>query len=145
MKRHPSLAPLSRQHHPALMLSQLLKKNAPAYKGLPTDTEGKMLYATQFYHSDLVPHFADEEKVFDKLKNISPLLDVAIKEIVEEHVLLHQMFKDIPGQMDAAAYLDVLGHKLEKHIRKEDRELFPMIEQLVDEATMSSINDLLNH
>ena len=145
MKRHPSLAPLSRQHHPALILSQLLKKNAPAYKGMPTDTEGKMLYATEFYHSDLVPHFADEEKVFEKLNNISPLLDTAIKEIVEEHVLLHQLFKGIPGQTDAATYMDVLGHTLEKHIRKEDRELFPMIEQLVDEATMVSINDLLNH
>ncbi len=145
MKRHPSLAPLSRQHHPALILSQLLKKNAPAYKGMPTDTEGKMLYATRFYHSDLVPHFADEEKVFEKLNNISPMLDTAIKEIVEEHVLLNKLFKGIPGQPDAVTYLDVLGHTLEKHIRKEDRELFPLIEQLVDEATMISIEHLLNH
>jgi len=145
MKRHPSLAPLSRQHHPALILSQLLKKNAPAYKGMPTDTEGKMLYATRFYQSDLVPHFADEEKVFEKLNNINPLLDAAIKEIVEEHVLLHQLFAGIPGQTDAVTYLDELGHTLEKHIRKEDRELFPMIEQLVDEATMISIDQLLNH
>ena len=145
MKRHPSLAPLSRQHHPALILSQLLKKNAPAYKGMPTDTEGKMLYATRFYHSDLVPHFADEEKVFEKLNNISPMLDTAIKEIVEEHILLHKLFKGIPGQPDAVTYLDVLGHTLEKHIRKEDRELFPLIEQLVDEATMISIEHLLNH
>ena len=145
MKRHPSLAPLSRQHHPALILSQLLKKNAPAYKGMPTDTEGKMLYATRFYQSDLVPHFADEEKVFEKLNNINPLLDAAIKEIVEEHALLHQLFAGIPVQTDAVTYLDELGHTLEKHIRKEDRELFPMIEQLVDEATMISIDQLLNH
>lgn len=145
MKRHPSLAPLSRQHHPALILSQLLKKNAPAYKGMPVDTEGKMLYATQFYQSDLVPHFADEEKVFEKLANISPLLDAAMQETIGEHVLLHQLFNGMPGQTDAETYLDVLGHTLEKHIRKEDRELFPMIEQLVDEATMISIDQLLNH
>ena len=67
MKRHESLAPLSREHHAALLLAQLLKKNAAAYKGMPADTPGKILYAAEFYSSHLIAHFDDEEKVFEKL------------------------------------------------------------------------------
>ncbi len=145
MKRHESLAPLSRQHQAALLLAQMLKKNAPAYKGLPTDTEGKILYAAEFYSSHLITHFTDEEKVFEKLKGLSILLDTAIKEIIADHVLLRKLFEGISNQQDPITYNDTLGHSLEKHIRKEERELFPIIEQLADETTLASIAQLLNH
>jgi hypothetical protein len=48
MKRHLSLQPLSREHHEALLLAQLLKKNAPAYKGLPLNEHEKIAYAVTF-------------------------------------------------------------------------------------------------
>ncbi len=145
MKRHESLAPLSREHHAALLLAQLLKKNAPAYKGMPTDTEGKILYAAQFYSSHLIAHFNDEEKVFEKLKGKTAPLDDAIKKITAEHVMLRKLFEGISNQQDPINYNDTLGHSLEKHIRKEERELFPMIEQSADENTLASIAQLLQH
>ena len=49
MKRHESLAPLSREHHEGLILAQLLKKGAPAYRGLPTDLAGKLSYAREMF------------------------------------------------------------------------------------------------
>ena len=39
MKRHPSLAPYSSDHHRILVVAQLLKKSSPAYRGLPTDVQ----------------------------------------------------------------------------------------------------------
>jgi len=145
MKRHPSLAPLSREHHGGLILSQLLKKNAPAYKGMPTDTAGKITYAIQFYITELLPHFDMEEKIGKELMGINSLLDESITEIVEEHVLLRYLFTGIKGNADAESYLDVLGNTLEKHIRKEERIVFPMIEECVDEAMMERIENLLKH
>ena len=145
MKRHESLAPLSREHHAALLLAQLLKKNAAAYKGMPEDTEGKILYAAGFYSSNLIPHFADEEKVFEKLKGKSVHLDDAIKETIAEHVLLRKLFEEIANQQDPLTFNDTLGRSLEKHIRKEERELFPMIENAADETTLASIAKLLHH
>ena len=65
MKRHEALAPLSREHHEALILAQLLKKGVPAYKGLPTDTAGKISYARQLYADKLRRHFLDEEKILE--------------------------------------------------------------------------------
>ena len=145
MKRHESLAPLSREHHAALLLAQLLKKNAAAYKGMPADTEGKILYAAGFYSSHLIPHFADEEKVFEKLKGKSVHLDDAIKETIAEHVLLRKLFEEIANQQDPLTFNDTLGRSLEKHIRKEERELFPMIENAADETTLAFIAKLLHH
>lgn len=127
------------------MLAQLLKKNAPAYKGMPTDVAGKVLYATQFYNTHLIPHFDAEEMVFEKIKGISALLDDGIKEIIGEHCLLRKLFIKINVQDDMVTYLDLLGHSLYNHIRKEERELFPLIEKEVDETLLLSIAPLLNH
>ena len=142
MKRHPTLAHLSRDHHPALILAQLLKRKAAAYKGLPTDTEGKMHYALEFYQGELISHFGQEEKMMGMLAGINPELDEIQKEIRAEHVLLNSLFTGLRKKEDAVTALDELGNSLDKHIRKEERELFPLIEKSCDEQMMSSIEKL---
>ena len=42
MKRHSSLVPYSQDHHKILVLAQVLKKDVPDYKGMPTDLKGKI-------------------------------------------------------------------------------------------------------
>jgi iron-sulfur cluster repair protein YtfE (RIC family) len=143
MKRHQSLAHLSRDHHPALILAQLLKRNAPAYKGLPTDTAGKLNYAEKFYNEELVTHFAQEEKMMDMLAGLNLELDEKIKQIKAEHIILHNLFTGISKQIDSVTAMDELGTQLDQHIRKEERELFPLIEKSCDEPMMDSIEKLL--
>jgi hypothetical protein len=81
MKRHPSLAHLSREHHGALILARLLQKNAPAYKDLPVDTEGKATYALKFYKEELVRHFEEEESVLKMVIGINGALDLLVQKI----------------------------------------------------------------
>lgn len=145
MKRHPSLVPLSRQHHGALLLAQMLKQSAPDYKGMPVEAEDKTRYALEFYEKDLLPHFADEEAVFEKIKNMDAELDRHLQEVIEEHHLLRRLFSELPMHAGDKAYQDVVGQTLEKHVRREDRELFPMIENVVGEAMMESIAAILIH
>lgn len=142
MKRHPSLAHLSRDHHPALILAQLLKRNTPAYKGMPTDTAGKIAYAKKFYLAELITHFEQEEKMMDMLGGLNPQLDVLIKEIRAEHVQIRQLFSGLENG-DTIIAMDTLGNALDQHIRKEERELFPLIEKSCDRAMMESIEKLL--
>ncbi len=145
MKRHPSLAPLSRQHHGALILAQLLKKAAPAYKGLPTDIKGKAAYAIQFYNNELLQHFAAEEEIIiKKIKGINPELDLLSKEILEEHEALGILFTSISNHGDMATYLDEVGVALENHIRKEERVFFPMVQDRCSETLLSEIAQALN-
>ncbi|MEP7110958.1 MAG: hypothetical protein ABI760_23385 [Ferruginibacter sp.] len=95
MKRHPSLALLSREHHGALILARLLQKNAPVYKELPTDTDGKASYALQFYKKELIRHFDEEEKALRFVIGIKPALDLLVRTIFREHQELHALFKSI--------------------------------------------------
>ncbi|WP_069658426.1 hemerythrin domain-containing protein [Arcticibacter eurypsychrophilus] len=143
MKRHPSLAHLSREHHGALILSKLLQKDAPAYKGLPTGLDEKAVYALNFYKEDLVEHFAEEEKILKMVIGIQPALDVMIETIFSEHQELHSLFKLINNNPDLAAHLNETGKKLEEHVRKEERELFPMIQETCTEEMMIAIDKSL--
>ena len=139
MKRHSSLVSLSREHHEALILSRLLQKDAPLYKGMPTDIQGKALYAVQFYNDHLVAHFKDEEKVLEMATGINNKLDFLIQNIIREHQDLHKMFSEIKSNPDMPTHLDTLGKELEAHIRKEERELFPLIQETCSEEVLDSI------
>ena len=139
MKRHPSLAHLSRDHHGALLLARLLQQNAPVYKGLPTDTSGKVKYAEKFYAAELIPHFLAEEKALDLITGINKSLDLLVQTIILEHKELHHRFTNIPTGTNLELYLDAAGKALETHIRKEERELFPMIQEHCGEVLMQQI------
>jgi hemerythrin-like domain-containing protein len=125
------------------MLAQLLKQNAPAYKGLPTGTAGKVQYAETFYRDELINHFEQEEKMMDLLAGMTLELDEKIREIKAEHNILHTQFSDLAKQEDTIVAMDTLGHQLDKHIRKEERELFPLIEKTCDEKMLKTIEKIL--
>ncbi|MDB5278248.1 MAG: Hemerythrin cation binding domain protein [Ferruginibacter sp.] len=144
MKRHPSLAHLSRDHHGALLLARLLQKNAPVYNGLPADVAGKAAYALNVYHKELVPHFAAEEHILQWVTGINGQLDLLVQTIYREHQELHQLFSNFPAEPALESYLDTTGKALEIHIRKEERELFPLMQEWCNEATMDKINSYLS-
>ncbi len=145
MKRHSSLAILSREHHDALILAQLLKKGAAAYKGLPTDLDGKAAYAGRIYKDKLKTHFEEEEQVvIRKIKGTNADLDKMAGEITEEHKELRSSFEAIKNTKDLAPYLDKLGHALEQHIRKEERNFFPLIQELCSEQQLTEIEKELS-
>jgi iron-sulfur cluster repair protein YtfE (RIC family) len=139
MKRHEALAPLSREHHDALILAQLLKKNAPVYKGLPQLPEDKAKYATDFYHSNLQKHFKQEEQMLEKVKQYDSKIAEITPEIVYEHEQLKQLFISLDKTADLETIMDTLGKALEAHVRKEERILFPLIQEHCPEEILNSI------
>ena len=144
MKRHPALTHLSREHHSALILARLLQKNAPEYRSLPTSTDGKAQYGLKFYTDGLIKHFEKEEKVLKLVAGINAALDLLVQTIVQEHKELHILFKSINNYPDKTAHLHDLGKALEIHIRKEERELFPLIEETCSENLMTKIDNSLS-
>ncbi len=144
MKRHESLAPLSREHHLALILAQLCKKDAPVYKDLPTTVAGKAKYALDFFNADLSNHFKKEEKLFREVRMFHPLIAGLTDEIIVEHNVLTELFISLEKPVDTEAVLHQLGSELEKHIRKEERELFPLIEKYCPENILAKIQDLIS-
>jgi iron-sulfur cluster repair protein YtfE (RIC family) len=146
MKRHESLAPLSREHHEGLILAQLLKKGAPAYRGLPTDLAGKLSYAREMFERILEGHFMLEEKMLDMLSGQHGDIDTMAAQIREEHQRLVSRFHEL-SFLDASLEnrLDELGHELEAHIRTEERILFPAMQERCSSNELESIGLLIEN
>ncbi|AFN74871.1 Hemerythrin HHE cation binding domain protein [Melioribacter roseus P3M-2] len=144
MKRHPSLVELSKEHHDGLILAQILKKDAPAYRDLPSDREGKRKYALQFYREDLVKHFYKEEKILLPFcSGISPELDKLFQRMLEEHKRLEKLFDKLKNESDYENAMHEIGKLLDDHIRMEERELFESVQKHLDEEKLSLLSQKL--
>ena len=139
MKRHKALAPLSREHHDALILAQLLKKNTPAYRGLPTAPKEKAVFALGMFTTTLQQHFIKEEFMLDKVNEYHDEIKNLTLEIVQEHKQLTATFMSLESGNDLEETLDTLGKALERHIRKEERILFPLIQQYCPNEILNAI------
>lgn len=145
MKRHEALAPLSREHHGALILAQLLKNVTTVYKGLPADVIGKAAYAIRFYNEELAKHFKDEKDiVIATITGMDAALDTLANEIIAEHKELQTLFTTINVASDLSAHLEKIGNTLEQHIRKEERIFFPLVQQLCNQAQLAAIEKALS-
>lgn len=114
--RHPALIPLSREHHYALVFGRSLKRGDHAD---PAWVRRWISKARRFYDLDLRAHFAAEEEVLfpaSRAFNLGPLVD----ELVAEHRALERLIDE--GRLCELADL------LEAHIRKEERQLFDVLD-----------------
>lgn len=120
LERHPLLRPVSREHHDGLLLCWKIRE------GLERGTEVWRIqeYCTHFFTARLLPHFAvEEEAVFPILGTSHPLIARAM----EEHRRLTHLFISAGITADA---LPAIAKELADHIRFEERQLFPLIEEV---------------
>jgi len=144
MKRHEALAPLSRDHHGTLILAQLMKKNAPLYNGLPDNAKDKARYATEQFETHIRQHFQLEEAMLEKVKHIHPSIKILAAEIEAEHRVLTLLFQLLANTNDSEITMNELALKLTDHIRKEERILFPLLQQHCSEEVLADIHELLH-
>ena len=137
MRRHDSLKFLSQDHHHGLMLAQLIRKGAPEYRTLPNTPEEKKEYTIQFYRDHLSKHFSEEENIlFPFIKGKNNSIDEMIYDLIKEHNLINDIIITLDDNPDFEIKLDRLGGLLNSHIRKEERELFPKIQQEFNEKDL---------
>lgn len=142
MKRHESIAPLSREHHANLILAQLLKSDVEDYKGLPSSPEDKRTYALDIYYKEIKNHFLKEEKVFDLISHHTELSN-ALSELKEEHKIIADYFENLPLDNSLPEKLNELGIALDNHIRKEERIVFPLIQKVCSEEELRKVSGVL--
>ncbi len=141
MKRHNNLIPLSHDHHHGLVLANLIKLNAPAYKGLPNELSGKIEYTKKFFNMELVRHFKEEEEIlYPIVKGKSKEIDILFREIFVEHLQIKKLVEQLDSSPEPQIILDKLGRLLESHIRKEERELFEKIQNEFNNGELDGMN-----
>ena len=131
MKRHKSIIPLSHDHHATLMMAQAIKKNFIKTDLGNSTISNKVKYVIQAYTTELLPHFNHEETLLFPLAiGKDAELDKLISEILEEHDKIGEAISNIKdGNQEQK--LDDLGFLIESHIRKEERIVFPKIEEIM--------------
>ena len=129
--RHPSLVPLSHDHHHGLALALRCRKQALGQLN-PMGVEGLRERAREFrefFAQNLVNHFrAEEEVLFPQLSSRVPESEEIIHLLLREHEQLRLVMPSLQAEMGLGKIIFDLGDLLERHIRKEERELFPLFE-----------------
>ncbi len=131
-KRHKALQPLSRDHHHGLLLSWKIRS------GFSKNIEPNRIkkYADWFFETHLIPHFEMEEKhVFTILGTSNEL----VKRALADHRRLIRLFKKDGAD---ALVLSKIEEELDKHIRFEERILFPEIQNIATEEQLCLIEKI---
>ena len=125
MKRSEALAGLSREHHGALSLALRTRRAAlEADSQVMTATRERVRTA---FRSELLPHFEEEER------RLLPALARAgqsdlVARTLAEHAALAEIVASLSG--GGAPALLAFADLLSRHVRFEERELFPALEAL---------------
>ncbi len=145
MRRHNTLIPLSRFHRKVLFVAQMAKRNGPKFDGYPTDPSSKADYALNFYRKELSSHFElEERKLFPNVTGYDEALDIMVLAVAEEQRHLRKLFEELPTTEHLTEKLDVLGFALEAHIRKEERQLFQKIQEVLSDEALVNLEKLLH-
>jgi iron-sulfur cluster repair protein YtfE (RIC family) len=130
--RHPSLIALSHDHHHGLALALRCRKQALGQLK-PTGVEGLRIRAQEFrefFDKQLTPHFrAEEEVLFPFMRETAPQSSALLDDLVREHATFRQAVEKLAGGTALSKMIFDLGDLLERHIRREERELFPLFEE----------------
>jgi hemerythrin-like domain-containing protein len=131
MPRHPSLIPLSHDHHHGLALALRCRKQALG-RLKPLGAQGLKERAQElkeFFRASLAPHFAAEESaLFPFMRGSIPQSEKLIGELLAEHEQLRDWVRRLEEEQHLAKTLFEAADLLERHIRREERELFPLFE-----------------
>jgi len=137
-----SLIPLSHDHHHGLALALRCRKQALG-QIKPMGAAGLRERANEFlsfYASNLVAHFrAEEEVLFPLVGSAAPGSSAVINELVRDHEQIRQAVAQLEVGTGLAKVIFDLGDLLERHIRKEERELFPLFDQHVKTAEAEAV------
>ena len=139
MKRSRELKPLSSEHHQALLVAFQLKQGLaghPESAGAPKDLPGLQGLARRFEAQVLRSHGRAEEELLGRW-----LVEGDMARLCSEHAELSRLIEagrtarpaELRGQLQAFADL------LERHVRWEEREVFPYAEGHVDEESLADI------
>ena len=143
-KRHPSLVPLSREHHHGLLLAFRITHGLPETRRPHDSRQEQAADTLRFFQQSLTPHFSAEADIlFPAIRVMQPQMSTLLDRLLEEHAalreLVHQLDQQPPDGSQLTALLASFGTLLERHIRCEERELFPVYEAHVSEAEATRI------
>lgn len=140
MKRDPRLNPLSWEHQRTLALAHRV---CTALDNPPAPTEPLSREIDSFWRQEIEPHFRAEELILFPPAQDLGVCGGEIEQILEEHRRLGELASLI-GRGGAAADLREFAELLIRHIRFEERTLFPALEKALPAGQLEVIGRSLS-
>jgi len=141
MLRDKSLIPLSHQHQHALALCVRLDR---ALQAGDAELGAWQAEIRQIYEQQIGVHFAAEEQVLfpaaQKFSELRPL----VNELLNEHATLQDFFTRATARAMTENDLREFAKTLSDHIRKEERQLFERMQQLMKPEDLASLGQALD-
>lgn len=137
MIRHDAIAELSRDHHQALVQAMALKRaNAENHSQVAEDF-------VRFFDEHANRHFEIEEQVllptWALLAGIEHAVHPDVTQMLREHVELRALVRRLrAGDPDLALVREV-GQRLDAHVRHEERKVFPLIQNSLDDKQLDRL------
>lgn len=136
MLRDKSLIPLSRQHQHALALCVRIDRASP----IPdSDLAAWQSEVAQLFQTEIGIHFAAEEQILfpaaARFKELMPL----VEDLLGGHSDLRATFTKAETHSLSAADLLAAAQRLSAHIRKEERQLFERMQEVMTQEELALV------
>lgn len=142
MLRDKNLVPLSRQHQHALALCVRIHRASPIDASALDPWQAEM---AQQFEAEIKIHFAVEEQVLFPVARQFSELGHLIDELLAEHRVLRDCFQNAEKKQMQPVEVTDFARKLSEHIRKEERQLFERLQELLPPEKMDRMGHELDH
>jgi iron-sulfur cluster repair protein YtfE (RIC family) len=146
MKRAAELKGLSEDHHHGLVHARRLRRAASGEGGDPSEAARGFL---KFWQTETSGHFRKEEEVLLPVygRHGGDLGRDPVLQMHLQHARIRGLVMRLSDEVTSGGIppetLREIGDRLEEHIRLEERELFPMIEESLSEEALGELGSRL--
>ena len=135
IKRNYNLVPLSKDHHSTLLFCWKIRTGLK----LKVETDRMKRYVQYFWQAHMQPHFYEEETIL-----FVPIPDAAVKKALNEHADIKAQIETIIASKNVEPLqFKMLADAVDNHVRYEERELFPHLENMLTEEQLKEIGNKL--
>jgi hemerythrin-like domain-containing protein len=136
MLRDKSLIPLSHQHQRALALCVRIDRAQP----IPiADLDAWQSEIEQHFEQEINIHFSAEEQALFPVARHLPELIPLIADLIADHAALRESFSQAKARTMSSETLPAFAQHLSSHIRKEERQLFERLQQLMSPEELTTL------
>ena len=136
MLRDRNLIPLSHQHRRALALCVRIDRASPIREA---DLSAWQAEIAQHFQSEMRIHFAAEENVLFPAARKFPALTPLVEELLLDHFMLRESFAKAEAHAMSATDVATFAQQMSAHIRKEERQLFERLQELMKQEELTLV------
>jgi hemerythrin-like domain-containing protein len=136
MLRDKNLIPLSHQHQRALALCVRIDRAQPIPQ---KDLQAWQMEIEQLFEQEIKLHFGAEESTVFTAARRFPELTPLLEELISDHASLRELFSQAQARRMSAELLPAFAKELSAHIRKEERQLFERLQELMTPEELTTL------